>query len=145
MQQVRRRFLQIAGAALTASAANPAAWPQTPSGGPKASQVLRKDLEGQDQKVEETVVTIVEFPPGAAAPWHAHPGAQELLFGLEGKLTVEVDGQRLTTINVGDTRVIPGDVFHTARNESTSAMAKVVVVQSRGDKAKPLIVFAKRS
>jgi quercetin dioxygenase-like cupin family protein len=145
MQQVRRRFLQIAGAALTASAANPAAWPQTPSGGPKASQVLRKDLEGQGQKVEETVVTVVEFPPGAAAPWHAHPGAQELLFGLEGKLTVEVDGQSLTSINVGDTGVIPGDVFHTARNESTNAMAKVVVVHSRGDKAKPLIVVAKKS
>jgi quercetin dioxygenase-like cupin family protein len=145
MQQVRRRFLQIAGAALTASAVSPAAWPQTPSGGPKASQVLRKDLEGQGQKVEETVVTVVEFPPGAAAPWHAHPGAQELLFGLEGKLTVEVDGQSLTSINVGDTGVIPGDVFHTARNESTNAMAKVVVVHSRGDKAKPLIVVAKKS
>ena len=144
MQQVRRRFLQIAGAALTASAASPAAWPQTPSGAPKGSQILRRDLEGQGQKVEETVVTIVEFPPGAAAPWHAHPGAQELLFGLDGQLTVEVDGQPLTTINVGDTGVIPGDVLHTARNESTSA-AKVVVVHSRSDKAKPLIVVAKKS
>jgi quercetin dioxygenase-like cupin family protein len=144
VQQVRRRFLQIAGAALTASAASPAAWPQTPSGAPKGSQILRRDLEGQGQKVEETVVTIVEFAPGAAAPWHAHPGAQELLFGLDGQLTVEVDGQPLTTINVGDTGVIPGDVLHTARNESTSA-AKVVVVHSRSDKAKPLIVVAKKS
>jgi quercetin dioxygenase-like cupin family protein len=145
MQQVRRRFLQIAGAALTASAVSPAAWPQTPSGVPKASQILRQALEGQGQKVEETVVTVVEFPPGAAAPWHAHPGAQELLFGLEGRLVVEVDGQQGTTINVGDTGVIPGDVFHTARNESTNAAAKVVVVHSRSDKAKPLIVVAKRS
>jgi quercetin dioxygenase-like cupin family protein len=78
MHEVRRRFLQITGAALTVSAVSPAAWSQTPSQGPKANQILRKDLEGQGQKVEETVVTIVEFPPGAAAPWHAHPGAQEV-------------------------------------------------------------------
>ena len=144
MQQVRRRFLQMTGAALTASAVSPAAWAQVPSAAPKGSQILRRDLEGQGQKVEETVVTIVEFAPGAAAPWHAHPGAQELLFGIEGQLTVEADGQPLATINVGDTGVIPGDVFHTARNESASA-AKVVVVHSRSDKAKPLIVVAKKS
>ena len=143
MHEVRRRFLQITGAALTVSAVSPAAWSQTPSQGPKARQVLRKDLEGQGQKVEETVVTIVEFPPGAAAPWHAHPGAQEVLFGLEGRLTVEVDGQPLMAVNGGDTGVIPGDVFHTARNESTTGVAKVVVIHSRSDKAKPLIVAKK--
>jgi quercetin dioxygenase-like cupin family protein len=143
MHEVRRRFLQITGAALTVSAVSPAAWSQTPPQGPKASQVLRKDLEGQAQKVEETVVTIVEFPPGAAAPWHAHPGAQEVLFGLEGRLTVEVDGQPLMTVNRGDTGVIPGDVFHTARNENSTGVAKVVVVHSRSDKTKPLIVAKK--
>jgi quercetin dioxygenase-like cupin family protein len=143
MHEVRRRFLQITGAALTVSAVSPAAWSQTPSQGPKANQVLRKDLEGQGQRVEETVVTIVEFPPGAAAPWHAHPGAQEVLFGLEGRLTVEVDGQPLTTVNGGDTGVIPGDVFHTAGNESTNTVAKVVVVHSRSDKTKPLVVAKK--
>jgi quercetin dioxygenase-like cupin family protein len=145
MQQVRRHFLQIAGAALTASAMAPAAWPQTPTGGPKANQILRSDLEGQGQTVQETVVTVVEFPPGAAAPWHAHPGAQELLFGIEGTLTVEVNGQELKTINIGDTGVIPGDVFHTARNESTNATAKVLVVHSRSDKDKPLIIVGKKS
>jgi quercetin dioxygenase-like cupin family protein len=145
MQQVRRRFLQMTGAALTASAVSPAAWPRTPSGAPKASEILRKDLEGQGQKVEETVVTMVEFAPGAAAPWHAHPGAQELVFGIEGRLMVEADGQPLTTINVGDIGVIPADVFHSVRNESTSVMGKIVVVYSRSDKAKPLIVLARKS
>jgi quercetin dioxygenase-like cupin family protein len=145
MLQIRRRFLQIAGAALTASAVAPRAWPQTPTGAPTAKQILRRDLEGQGQKVQETVVTIVEFPPGAAAPWHAHPGAQELLFGIEGTLAVEVDGQGLTIINVGDTGVIPSDTFHTARNESTNAMAKVLVVHSRSDRNKPLIIVGKKS
>lgn len=81
----------------------------------------------------------------AGAPWHAHPGAQELLFGIEGKLTVEAEGQELKTVNISDTGVIPGDVFHTARNESTNAMAKVVVVHSRSDKDKPLIIVGKKS
>jgi quercetin dioxygenase-like cupin family protein len=91
------------------------------------------------------MVTVVEFRPGAAAPWHSHPGAQELLFGIEGKLTVDVDGQELKTINIGDTGVIPGDVFHTVRNESTNATAKVLVVHSRSDKDKPLIIVGKKS
>jgi quercetin dioxygenase-like cupin family protein len=144
MNLVRRRFLQIAGAAATASAA-PSAWAQTATGGPKANQVMRRDLEGQGQKVQETVVTLVEFPPGAVAPWHMHPGAQELLYGLEGKLTVEVEGQGVTAINAGEAGLIAGDVPHTARNESGNALARVVVIHSRSDKDKPLRVDIKRS
>jgi quercetin dioxygenase-like cupin family protein len=51
--------------------------------GPKLTQLLRKDLENQGSVVQETVVSIVEFGPGSAAPWHMHPGAQELLQVIE--------------------------------------------------------------
>jgi quercetin dioxygenase-like cupin family protein len=40
--------------------------------------------EPQGQVVQETVVSLVEFWPGTAAPWHMHPGAQELLHVFDG-------------------------------------------------------------
>ena len=144
MKLARRHFLQIAGTLVTASVVVRAAWAQTPTGGPKANQILRRDLDGQGQRVQESVVTVVEFPPGSVAPWHMHPGAQEILYGLEGNLTVEVEGKGVTAIQIGDTGLIPADILHTARNESTSSTAKVVVIHSRSDKDKPLRVDAKK-
>src|SRR5262249_55459371 len=61
--------------------------------GPKLTQILRKDLEGQGEGVQETVVSIVEFPPGAPAPWHMHPRAPEPLHVIQGHLTGEIEGK----------------------------------------------------
>lgn len=65
-----------------------------------------KDLEGQDGKVQETVVSIVEFGPGVSAPWHMHPGAQETLYALEGNFTVEVEGRGLAGMKLGEAFII---------------------------------------
>ena len=108
-------------------------------------QILREDLKGQANQVQETVVTVVEVPPGRGVPWHMHPGAQEILYGLEGGLTLEVEGHGTKTITVGNTGLIAADIPHTARNESASATARVVVIHSRSDKDKPLRVDVKKS
>ena len=71
---------------------------QAPQGGPKLTLVLRSDMKGQDQRVQETVVNILEMPPGSAAPWHMHPGAQEILFVIDGNVTVEIEGQGTTAL-----------------------------------------------
>jgi quercetin dioxygenase-like cupin family protein len=141
----RRRFLHLAGATIAAPAAAGFAWAQAPPGGPQATQILREDLKGQANQVQETVVTVVEVPPGKAVPWHMHPGAQEVLFGLAGSLTLEVEGQGARTITSGETGLVVADVPHAARNESPSATAKVVVVHSRSDKDKPLRIDVKKS
>jgi quercetin dioxygenase-like cupin family protein len=83
MQIIRREFLQLSAMAVAVPAMSEVAWAQT-AAGPKLTQILRKDLAAQDQTVQETVVSIVEFAPGTAAPWHMHPGAQELLHVIEG-------------------------------------------------------------
>ena len=144
MQLVRRQLLQIAGW-MVAIGASSRVWAQVPAGGPKANQILRRDLEGQAHKVEETVVTVVEFLSGSGAPWHMHPGAQELLFGLEGTLTIEVEGKGTTEVKSGEIGLIPADVPHTVRNESSTAPAKALVVHSRSDKGKPLRTDVKKS
>jgi quercetin dioxygenase-like cupin family protein len=138
---VRRQFLYITGIIAASPVISLIAWAQT---GPKASQILRKDLEGQGGVVQETVVTIVEFPPGTGAPWHFHPGAQEVLYALEGNLTLEIDGERPQLVRSGGVGVVAADVPHTARNESTGVSVKALVVHSRSDKDKPLRIDGKR-
>src|SRR5258708_30201777 len=118
------------------------AWAQTQAA-PKLTQSLPKDLEGQGQVVQETVVSVVEFGPGAAAPWHMHPGAQELLHVIEGNLIVEIEGGATTMLKTGEAGIIAADLVHLARNENTGASVKALVVHSRAAKDKPLIVVVK--
>ena len=116
------------------------AWAQAQTA-PKLTQILRKDLESQGETVQETIA--VDFAPGTAAPWHKHPGARELLHVFEGSLVVEVEGAAVTRLNAGEAGVIAADLVHLARNESTSATVKALVVHSRAARDKPLVVVVK--
>jgi quercetin dioxygenase-like cupin family protein len=113
-------------------------------GGPKATQILRRDLLEQANQVQESVVTLVEFSPGQAAPWHMHPGAQEILYLVEGNLTVEVEGQGPKAITAGDIVLTPAEVPHSVGNAGTTVTAKAVVMHSRADKEKPLLVNVRK-
>jgi quercetin dioxygenase-like cupin family protein len=141
MPIIRRDFLRLSGLAAAApSLANIA----VAQAGPKLTQILRNDLEGQGQVVQETVVSIVEFPPGSAAPWHVHPGAQELLHVIEGSLIVEVEGKGSNLLKAGEAGIIPAELVHLARNDSASTTGKALVVHSRAAKDKPLLVVVKK-
>ena len=86
MRMMRRRFLHLASAAAVLPAVSRVASAQTaPGGGPKLTQVLRADFTGQEQKVQESVVSSLRWAQRRA--WHMHPGAQELLFVYDGELT----------------------------------------------------------
>jgi len=143
MTLIRRHFLQLAAAASAVPAGMEIVFAQAPQGGPKLTQILRSDLRAQDQKVQETVVNLLEMPPGAAAPWHMHPGAQELLFAIEGNVTVEIEGQGATALKAGEIVLIPAEVPHLARNDG-SGEARALVTHSRADKEKPFVVAVKR-
>jgi len=141
---VRRGFLHLIAAAAVLPPSLRTALGQAPAG-PKLTQVLRADLQGQENRVQETIVNVLDLSPGAAAPWHMHPGAQELLYVLAGEITVEIEGQAAKLINAGEIALIAADIPHLARNEHASAPAKAVVVHSRSDKEKPLVVAVKRA
>ena len=142
MTLIRREFLQVAGVLAVVPSATWTAFAQT--AGPKLTQILKKDMEGQGLTVQETVVSIIEFGPGVSAPWHMHPSAQEMLYALDGNLVVEVDGRGTTSLKPGESAIIPGDVAHLARNDSSSASVKGLLVHSRGEKGKPFVVAVKR-
>jgi quercetin dioxygenase-like cupin family protein len=140
---IRREFLRLSGMGMMVPSIVNIALAQAQAG-PKLTQILRNDLEGQNHVVQETIVSIVELPPGAAAPWHIHPGAQELLHVIEGSLTVEIEGKGSTLLKAGEAGIIPAELVHLARNESGSAVGKALVVHSRAAKDKPLIVVVKK-
>jgi len=143
MKMIRREFLCLSGVTVAIPAMSKFASAQAQAG-PKLTQILRKDLENQGQVVQETVVSVVEFGPGTAAPWHMHPGAQELLHVFEGNVTVEIEGQGATLLKAGEAGIIPAELVHLARNDSASTTAKALVVHSRAAKDKPLIVVVKK-
>ena len=97
MKIIRREFLFLSGTTVVVPAMSKFALAQAQAG-PKLTQILRNDLEGQGQVVQETVVSVVEFGPGTAAPWHTHPGAQELLYVIDGSLVVEVEGKGISLL-----------------------------------------------
>jgi quercetin dioxygenase-like cupin family protein len=142
MNIIRREFLRLSGT--TCAFSMPGIALAQAQAGPKLTQILRKDLEGQGEVVQETVVSIVEFPAGTAAPWHMHPGAQEVLHVIEGVLTIEIEGRGSTVLKTGEAGIIPAELVHLARNESTSTLGKALVVHSRAAKDKPLIVVVKK-
>jgi quercetin dioxygenase-like cupin family protein len=144
MALIRRQLLQVAGVLIAVPSSARIAFAQTPATGPKLTQILKKDMEGQGQAVQETVVSIVEFGPGSSAPWHTHPSAQETLYALDGDLVVEVEGRGTASVKLGEASIIPGDIPHLARNESTSATVKALVVHTRGAKDKPFVVPVRR-
>jgi len=112
--------------------------------GPKFTQLLRRDLEGQGNQVQESIVILAEFQPGQGSPWHNHPGAQEILYVLEGNVTAEVEGRAAATIKAGEIILIPAEVPHMVRNDGTSVPARALVTYSRADKEKPLLVVLKK-
>jgi len=143
MELVRRQFLRLTATAVAVTGVTPVASAQTPPAGPKLTQILRRDLERQGQVVQESVVSVAEFGPGSAAPWHMHPGAQEILHVMEGNLIVEMEGMAPVPLKTGEAHVFPADIPHLARNEG-STTARALVVHSRSAKDKPLVVMVTR-
>jgi quercetin dioxygenase-like cupin family protein len=139
----RRIVLQMAPAfSVAAAVASNTVWAQTEYGqtGPKMTRLLQSDLRGQGNQVQESIVTLAEFQPRQAAPWHMHPGAQEIFYVLEGNVMAEVDGQESTMIPAGGVALIPADVPHSVWNDDSNVSVKALVIHSRADKQKPLLL-----
>ena len=98
------------------------------------TELLRVPIEGIQGR--EGVVYTADFPPGAAAPHHTHPG-QEFIYVVEGSIVIESDGMAAQTIKAGETATNPEGHAHLVRNASDSAPAKVLAFVL-AEKGKPL-------
>jgi quercetin dioxygenase-like cupin family protein len=74
----------------------------------------------------------VVIEPGKANDRHAHPGCQEVLYLLKGRLEHSI-GERSVVMESGDSVVIPRGVYHNARNIGR-APADMIVAYSAGDR-----------
>ena len=130
-----RRDLGILAAIAASSTAS---YAQAPYGGDavKSKIIVDQDLAGFAG--QNTRLTLNEIASGGAIPRHHHPAAQEVVFGLDGALTLEVDGQGTKIIKSGDTIVLPAGLIHLPRAEGTHA--KFLAIHSITDKSKPFRV-----
>ena len=82
---------------------------------------------------------MIDLPPGAAAPRHRHDVAV-MAYVLEGTVENQFDGGAVQTHKIGDSWwEAPGTVHDTARNASTTARARLLVVYI-GEVGKPQTV-----
>lgn len=82
---------------------------------------------------------VIDLPPGAGAPRHRHDVAV-LAYVLEGEVDNQFDGGAALRHKAGDSWwEAPGTVHDTARNASTTARARLLVVYI-GEKGKPQTV-----
>lgn len=69
-------------------------------------------------------------PPGSESPWHLHHGQDELLYVIEGSVTVIVDGRRWT-LGPGGCSFGPRGVPHGFRVEGATP-ARILLVCTPG-------------
>jgi len=103
---------------------------------PLATQ--RIDLQQHDLSVpgREMIQVRVDFPSGAFAASHRHPG-EEIIYVLEGTLEYTLEGQSPITLTKGGVLFVPAGVIHSAINvgKSTASELATYIVE----KGKPLI------
>jgi quercetin dioxygenase-like cupin family protein len=142
---LRRHFLNMAGTALAVPAILRVSNAQPSPSAPKLTTLLRADLQGQDQTVQETLINLLDLAPAASAPWHVHPGAQEIVFVLDGTVVVEVGSEEPKELGPGGLTLIAAETPHLVRNKSATTTARAFNVYSRADKQKPFLVVLKRA
>jgi quercetin dioxygenase-like cupin family protein len=131
--------LYIAAAALIGTvslASHPAYSQDVRLGDIRRTPLMTEDLSVPGRQV---VQVRVDFPPGAAAVRHNHPG-EELVYVIEGVLEYQLDGRPPVTLNAGDVLLIPYGTYHAVRNLGSGNAAELATYIV--DKGKPLSALA---
>ena len=99
----------------------------------------QKDLDGVAGK--EVIMFRAETAPGGMSGRHSHAGP-ELLYVLEGSLTLEFDGRPPVPVRAGESYYNPAKNIHNVKNASATEPVKLIgfVV---GEKGQPLASPAK--
>ena len=109
------------------------------SGPIKRTILQQKDLAEASGK--EIVMYRADIAPGGVVGKHFHPGP-ELVYVMEGALTIEHDGHPAVTLKTGESAYIPGKHIHNAWNASATEQVKAMVFLV-GDKGQPLAIPVK--
>lgn len=105
-----------------------------------ARTILESDVKGG--VLEQAVVQVYQFPPGAALPWHIHPDAHEVAYILDGALTLEIEGQGTRVLKAGDAVHVQPNSVHRGLADPTQGV-KLVAVRFK-PKNQPLVTLIQR-
>jgi quercetin dioxygenase-like cupin family protein len=122
----------LASVAIAAATAAPAA----------TAALGRTELQRHDLGIpgREAVQVRVDFPPGAVATRHRHPG-EEIVYVLKGSLEYRLEGRSPATLGAGEVLFVPAGVVHEVKNVGAgdaSELSTYVV-----EKGKPLVIPVK--
>lgn len=101
------------------------------------TQVVRSDLS---QPGIEVIQVRVDFPAGADAPKHAHPG-EEIAYALEGVMEYTLEGRPPVVLKAGESLFIPAGTNHSVRNIGEGKASELATYLVK--KGKDLVVIAK--
>jgi quercetin dioxygenase-like cupin family protein len=89
---------------------------------------------------KSTIVTRVDFPPGAYSPAHRHPGAVTA-YVLKGRIRSQMEGEAPQTYSLGQTWFEPPRALHRfAENASADQPAQLLAVFVADDDCGPLVI-----
>jgi quercetin dioxygenase-like cupin family protein len=89
---------------------------------------------------KSTIVTRVDFPPGAYSPAHRHPGAVTA-YVLKGRIRSQMEGSEPMTYSAGQTWFeAPRALHRFAENASTAEPAQLLAVFVADDDCGPLVI-----
>jgi quercetin dioxygenase-like cupin family protein len=98
----------------------------------KRTNLMQNDLSIPGR---EAIQVRVDFPAGAVAARHNHPG-EELVYVIEGSLEYELEGKPPIVVKAGEVLFIPYGTPHAVRNvgsDNAAELATYIV-----EKGKPL-------
>lgn len=102
-----------------------------PSAAPVRKPMLEGTLDGlkapDAAKGVDSVMYIVDFPPGSVSTRHAHPG-WEFNYILKGAVTYEPVGKAPFTLKAGEGTYTQRGTVHTVKNASQTEPAQLVSV-----------------
>ena len=101
-----------------------------------AESLLRDTIEGVEGK--EIIVSRVSFPPHTQLPWHWHPG-EEVLYVIEGSVTLKRRGQPDVLSTAGDAQKIAPEVVHTGKTGEVGAELVIFRVHTAGEPERHLV------
>ena len=129
MLMMRTLIWTILGAGLCGCATAPVGRPPAEM---RLENVRIEALASEFTPDREVVVSYVEIPPNTTMERHWHPG-EEFHYYLEGKVTIEIDGQESFIGTPGTVGHIPYKAMHTAITGPEGARAVVFRVHTAGE------------
>jgi quercetin dioxygenase-like cupin family protein len=105
--------------------------------GLKRTNLMQHDLSVAGREV---IQVRVDFPPGAVAAKHSHPG-EELVYVIEGALEYELEGRPPVVVKAGEVLFIPHGAPHAVKNVGSGNAAELATYIV--EKGKPLAMQGK--